>query len=104
MKKSEFIWLILRLIGIICIYLAITNLVALFANIFTFMEVPELISKSFGILFQQITLIVIQGLLGIYLIRDGSHFFGLLNKEDHQSALDQELKEISLNLDEKQNS
>ncbi len=82
MKKSEVVWFTIRLIGVYFIYLAVSNTVSFVGSIIIMIQTPELFEKSFGILFQSVLLIALYGVLGNYLIQNGSHLFTVLNREN----------------------
>lgn len=103
MKKKELIWTIIRLLGLLGIYMFIEKAVALVVNLYTFMQIPELFEKSFGIIFQTGILMILYGVVGIYLLIDGNILFTILNREDYSNSLEKDLEETSFNLNNKQN-
>jgi hypothetical protein len=86
MNKQEVVWLIIRLIGLYLLYCAVTASINFLGTFMTAIQTPSLLEKSLGLFAQAIFLIAIQGIVGIYLLRDGGILFDILQSEGDRNS------------------
>lgn len=96
MKKSEVVWLVVKLIGLYCVYSAVTGTLTFLSSFLLALQNPELFSKSVIIFLQSIAMIAIYGIVGNYLLRDGKFLFDVLNREEPPNTTQENLDEISI--------
>lgn len=96
MKKSEVVWLAVKLIGLFCIYSAVTSTLTFLSSFLLALQNPELFRKSVIIFLQSIAMIGIYGIVGNYLLRDGKFLFDVLNREEPPNETQESLDEISI--------
>ncbi len=81
MNKREVVWLITRLIGLYLLYSAIVSGIAFLGLFMTALQTPDLFSRSLGLFAQSLFMIAAQGIVGIYLLKDGGLLFDILHYE-----------------------
>jgi hypothetical protein len=80
MTKQEFIWVLVRSVGVCLIALAITNALTLAGFLLDVAGVSNASSNTIGVLIGIAIRVIILWAVGDYLIRDGSFLFKLLNR------------------------
>ncbi|MCD9189057.1 MAG: hypothetical protein LUM44_21750 [Pyrinomonadaceae bacterium] len=96
MKKSEIVWLTVKIIGLYCIYSAVTNILTFLSSFLLALQNPELFKKSVIIFLQSIVIIALYGIIGNYLLRNGKFLFDILNREEPPNTTLENLNEISI--------
>ena len=96
MKKSEAVWLAVKLFGLFCVYSSITHIVSFLTNFLTAFESPVLLSRSFNVFLQSVVMIIFYTVVGIYALKDGKFFFDLLDREEPQNKTEESLDEVSI--------
>ena len=82
MTKSEFINVIIRLIGVICLAYAALSVVKMISGLVLLSGGPEAPSLARTFVVDSILRITASLGLGLYLIIDGGLVFSILNRED----------------------
>jgi len=81
MTKSEFIWIIVRLIGVVFISIALWSFFSFISNLSLLSSMPTVPKGVGSIVMDAIIRITVFVVAGGYLIVDGSLLFGILDRE-----------------------
>lgn len=96
MKKNEVVWLIIKLIGLYCVFSAITSAISFLGSFLTVLQEPKVLSTWFPIFLQSIAMIAFYGIVGNYLLKDGKFLFDILNQEEPPNKTQENLDEVSI--------
>lgn len=96
MKKSEAVWLAVKLFGLFCVYSSVTYTLSFLINLMAAYDSPVLLSRSFNVLLQSVVMLIFYAVVGIYSLKDGKLFFDLLNRENPPDKTQESLEEISI--------
>ncbi|HVF44093.1 MAG TPA: hypothetical protein VM936_13810 [Pyrinomonadaceae bacterium] len=81
MRKTEVIWLIIRVVGLYFLWQSVETVIALVANFKVASATPGLLANSGGVFMQLIFKAGLYCVLGLYCVGDGRVFFHVLDKE-----------------------
>ena len=86
MTKKEVAWLLIRLAGVLLLWQAIAGAVTLVNSYLFVSENAELLSRSGGVFWQMILLMLINLAFGLYCVFGGSVLFQILDSENVDSS------------------
>ena len=81
MKKSEVVWLIVRLAGVYFFWLAFETSVTLLASLGALSSARGMPGATGWVIVQLLLKMVVYAVLGRYCVEDGNLIFNILNRE-----------------------